>query len=200
MTGSALPSITPTENSLPFMYCSITTSSSYLKASALAAAYSSALNLNAPSVLVLTRQDLEPLNSNFEGAKQGGYIIKEESKKLGTVLIATGSEVKTALEVAKELEESAGVGVRVVSMPCMELFDAQPESYKEKVLNSEVPTFSIELSSDLSFAKYIKTGEVIGTFSFGKSGVPTDVLKELKLDVKSIVNKIKKQIKTKETK
>lgn len=164
------------------------------------AAYSSALNLNAPSVLVLTRQDLEPLNSNFEGAKQGGYIIKEESKKLGTVLIATGSEVKTALEVAKELEESAGVGVRVVSMPCMELFDAQPESYKEKVLNSEVPTFSIELSSDLSFAKYIKTGEVIGTFSFGKSGVPTDVLKELKLDVKSIVNKIKKQIKTKETK
>lgn len=164
------------------------------------ASYSVALNLNAPSVMVLSRQDLEPLQSNYESAKQGAYVIKEESKKLDIILIATGSEVKVALDVAKELEETSGLGVRVVSMPCMELFDKQPDAYKEKIVNKNIPTFSIELSSDCSFYKYINNGEAISAFDFGKSGVPTDILKELKLDVKSIVNRIKKQVKVKETK
>ena len=158
------------------------------------ASYAVALNKFAPSVLVLTRQDLEPMTSNYEKAKQGAYILKEESKKLDAVLIATGSEVKTAIDVQQELE-SAGFGVRVVSMPCMELFDEQTNDYKEKVLGKDVPTFAIELSSDLSFYKYIKAGEVIGTTTFGLSGSPDDVLKEFKLDTKSIVARIKKQLK-----
>ncbi|MBR2467996.1 MAG: transketolase [Clostridia bacterium] len=158
------------------------------------ASYAVALNKFAPSVLVLTRQDLEPMTSNYEKAKQGAYILKEESKKLDAVLIATGSEVKTAIDVQQELE-AAGFGVRVVSMPCMELFDEQTNDYKEKVLGKDVPTFAIELSSDLSFYKYIKAGEVIGTTTFGLSGSPDDVLKEFKLDTKSIVARIKKQLK-----
>ncbi len=161
-----------------------------------AAAYSVALNLNAPSCLALTRQDLEPLNSSFEKAKQGAYVVKDEGKKLDAILIATGSEVQTALEVATELEAS-GLGVRVVSMPCMEVFDEQPEAYKKEVLNREVPTFAIELSSDLSFYKYIATGDVIGVSAFAKSGDPADVLKDAKMDVKSIVTRIKKQLKVK---
>lgn len=158
------------------------------------ASYAVALNKFAPSVLVLTRQDLEPMTSNYEKAKQGAYILKEEGKKLDAVLIATGSEVKTAIDVQQELE-TAGFGVRVVSMPCMELFDEQTNDYKEKVLGKDVPTFAIELSSDLSFYKYIKAGEVIGTTTFGLSGSPDDVLKEFKLDTKSIVARIKKQLK-----
>ena len=164
-----------------------------------AACYSVALNTNRPSVFALTRQDLDPVESSFEKAKLGAYIIKDTENTPNAILIATGSEVNTALEVAKELEE-LGQSIRVVSMPCMELFDAQPDSYKEKVLDRIIPTFAIELSSDLSFYKYISTGTVIGTTTFGMSGTPTDVIKELKLDTKSIVNQLKKQLKIKEKK
>ena len=158
------------------------------------AAYSCALGLNAPSVMVLTRQDLEPLNVKFEDAKKGAYVVKPENKKADIILIATGSEVKTALEVASELE-TEGKDVRVVSMPCMEIFDEQPNEYKQKVIDKNILTFAIELSSDNSFYKYISNGEVIGVNTFGKSGLPTDVLKELKVDTKNIANKIKKFIK-----
>ena len=158
------------------------------------AAYSVALNLKAPSCFVLSRQDLEPVGSNFEKAKLGGYVLKEEGSKLDVVLIATGSEVNLALDVANELQES-GLGVRVVSMPCQEVFDEQPDSYKQKVLSAETPTFSLELSSDLSFLKYIKNGEVIGVNTFGKSGSPKDILKEFNLDSGSVANRIKKFLK-----
>ncbi len=164
-----------------------------------AACYSVALNVNKPSVFALTRQDLEPLESSYEKAKMGAYIIKDVEKKPDVILIGTGSEVYTALEVAKQLEES-GLGVRVVSMPCMELFDAQADSYKEKIVDRTIPTYSLELSSDMSFYKYIGVGEVIGTTTFGKSGTPTDVINELKLDVKSIATRIKKQLKIKDKK
>lgn len=164
-----------------------------------AACYSVALNVNKPSVFALTRQDLEPLESSYEKAKMGAYIIKDVEKKPDVILIGTGSEVYTALEVAKQLEES-GLGVRVVSMPCMELFDAQADSYKEKIVDRTIPTYSLELSSDMSFYKYIGIGEVIGTTTFGKSGTPTDVINELKLDVKSIATSIKKQLKIKDKK
>ena len=164
-----------------------------------AACYSVALNVNKPSVFALTRQDLEPLESSYEKAKMGAYIIKDVEKKPDVILIGTGSEVYTALEVAKQLEES-GLGVRVVSMPCMELFDAQADNYKEKIVDRTIPTYSLELSSDMSFYKYIGVGEVIGTTTFGKSGTPTDVINELKLDVKSIATRIKKQLKIKDKK
>lgn len=164
-----------------------------------AACYSVALNVNKPSVFALTRQDLEPLESSYEKAKMGAYIIKDVEKKPDVILIGTGSEVYTALEVAKQLEES-GLVVRVVSMPCMELFDAQADSYKEKIVDRTIPTYSLELSSDMSFYKYIGIGEVIGTTTFGKSGTPTDVINELKLDVKSIATRIKKQLKIKDKK
>lgn len=160
------------------------------------AAYSCSLNKNAPSCLVLSRQDLEPVGSNFEKAKQGGYVLKEEGKKLDVILIATGSEVNTALDVSNELEE-AGLGVRVVSMPCQEIFDAQTDNYKNSVINKEIPTFSLELSSDLSFYKYIGVGEIIGVTTFGKSGKPSEILKEFKLDSKGIAARIKKFLKIK---
>ena len=160
-----------------------------------AAAYAVALNKNAPSCLILTRQDLEPLNAGYEKAKQGAYVVKE-AKKLDAILIATGSEVQTALQVATELEAS-GLGVRVVSMPCMELFEEQPESYKKEVLNKDVPTFAIELSSDLSLYRYIAKGDVINLNNFAKSGDPADVLKDAGMDAETITTRIKKYFKVK---
>ena len=94
-----------------------------------AAAYLSALRLAAPSVITLSRQNLPQLDGSGKSAMKGGYVIGHEyaEKNLDAILIASGSEVDTALE-AKKLLEAEGKNVRVVSMPCMELFFEQDEA------------------------------------------------------------------------
>lgn len=89
-----------------------------------------------PSVMALTRQNLPTLRTEHKLKNltaQGGYVLAEAEGKRQAILIATGSEVSTAME-AKKLLEAEGIGTRVVSMPCMELFAAQDEDYRRKVL------------------------------------------------------------------
>ncbi|KPA22320.1 Transketolase 1 [Shimia sp. SK013] len=89
-----------------------------------------------PSVMALTRQNLPTLRTEHKLKNltaQGGYVLAEAEGKRQAILIATGSEVATAME-AKKLLEAEGIGTRVVSMPCMELFAAQDEAYRRKVL------------------------------------------------------------------
>ncbi len=89
-----------------------------------------------PSVLALTRQNLPTLRTEHKLAnltEKGAYVLAEAEGKRQAILIATGSEVATAME-AKKLLEAEGIGTRVVSMPCMELFAAQDEAYRRKVL------------------------------------------------------------------
>lgn len=89
-----------------------------------------------PSVLALTRQNLPTLRTEHKLAnltEKGAYVLAEAEGKRQAILIATGSEVSTAME-AKKLLEAEGIGTRVVSMPCMELFAAQDEAYRRKVL------------------------------------------------------------------
>ncbi|MCP4821630.1 MAG: transketolase, partial [Shimia sp.] len=89
-----------------------------------------------PSVLALTRQNLPTLRTEHKLAnltEKGAYVLAEAEGKRQAILIATGSEVATAME-AKKLLEAEGIGTRVVSMPCMELFAAQDEVYRRKVL------------------------------------------------------------------
>ena len=98
-----------------------------------------------PSALILTRQGLpvtkKPAGWDFT---KGGYIIREETKPLAVVLAASGSEVSLALEAA-ELVEKEGLGVRVVSVPCREVFLEQDETYRMNVIPTGVPTLAIEL-------------------------------------------------------
>jgi transketolase len=89
-----------------------------------------------PSVMALTRQNLPTLRTEHKLKNltaQGGYVLADSEGKRQVILIATGSEVATAME-AKKLLEAEGIGTRVVSMPCMELFAAQDETYRRKVL------------------------------------------------------------------
>ena len=91
---------------------------------------------NRPSVLALSRQNLPTLRTEFTAKNltaQGGYVLAEATGKRQAILMATGSEVEIAMK-ARALLEAEGIGTRVVSMPCMELFAAQPESYRRKVL------------------------------------------------------------------
>lgn len=99
-----------------------------------------------PSVLSLSRQNLAPVRTSHSAknlSAQGAYVLAEATGKRRVVLIATGSEVEIALK-ARDLLEADGIGTRVVSMPCMELFAAQPEAYRRKVLAPGAVRIGIE--------------------------------------------------------
>lgn len=137
-----------------------------------AAAYLSALRLAAPSVIALSRQNLPQLDGSGKSAMKGGYVIAPEcaEKNLDAILIASGSEVETALE-AKKMLDAEGKNVRVVSMPCMELFFEQDEAYREKVLPKAVRSrVAVEALGGMSMYKLVGLdGEIVSMEGFGAS-------------------------------
>ena len=145
-----------------------------------AAAWISALTGNAPTALVLTRQNLPQYENSGLDALKGGYILADSDKAVPDVLlIATGSEVEPCMK-AKELLKNKGVDARVVSMPCIEEFEKQPQSYKDAVLPPEVKArVCVEAGSPYSWYRYAgEAGEIIGMTTFGASG-PANKLFEM---------------------
>ena len=136
------------------------------------AAWYSALNsIETPTCLVLSRQSLPALENSSKEALRGGYVLKRESGNTADILIAaTGSEVQVALEAAEILEKE-GASVRVVSMPCLDVFEEQEEGYKESVLPREIKNRAvIEAGSSMSWGRYIgMDGCYITMDTFGAS-------------------------------
>ncbi|NLD17039.1 MAG: transketolase, partial [Tissierellia bacterium] len=114
--------------------------------------------------------------------EKGGYILSKENDELDIILMASGSEVQYCIE-AKEKLESEGYGVRVISMPCMEKFDAQNDSYKEEVLPKDIKArVSIEAAATMPWYKYVGLdGKVIGLDRFGESGPGEKVYDHLEI-------------------
>lgn len=154
------------------------------------------LNNDKPSSIILSRSKCKNLDVTDQlSVKKGAYIIRKEKKKLFGIIIATGSEVSLALDIAEKLSNK-GMEIRVVSMPCMELFEEQPNSYKEEILPIGYKTFVIERSSKFGWHKYVYSDKyIMGLDSFGYSGKSEDVLKKLKLDDESIYKRIEKLLK-----
>ena len=129
-----------------------------------------------PAALVLTRQALPTLDRSqlapASGVAQGGYILAEAGGdgRPDAILIATGSEVHLALEARDELEAD-GIRTRVVSLPCWELFDRQPQEYRDRVLPRAVKArIAIEQASTLGWDRYVGDGgAVVGMHTFGAS-------------------------------
>jgi transketolase len=140
-------------------------------------------NKNGPVALALTRQGLPVLDrSSFapaEGLSRGAYILRDPQKeKPDIILISSGSEVHIALEACRKLEDK-GVGVRVVSMPSWELFERQPEDYRDQVLPPEINVrVAIEAGVSQGWHRYVgNRAEVIAIDHFGASA-PYKVLYE----------------------
>ncbi|WFA09134.1 transketolase [Tissierella sp. Yu-01] len=144
---------------------------------------------DAPIGLVLTRQGLPRLDGSGKSALKGGYIIKKEKGNLDLILIATGSEVQLAMEATKVLEEK-NIGVRVVSMPSMELFEEQSEEYKEDVLPRNVrKRVAIEAASSFGWHKYIGfDGKIISIDSFGASAPANKLFEKFNITVENLIN------------
>jgi len=128
-----------------------------------------------PAVLILSRQALPTLDrSTMAPASEvtkGAYVLVDaEGGEPDVILIATGSEVSLALSARDELTR-AGIGARVVSMPCSELFDRQPQAYRDEVLPPSVkPRVAIEQASTLGWHRYVGDGgAIVGMHTFGAS-------------------------------
>lgn len=128
-----------------------------------------------PVNLILSRQALPNYENTGENLFNGGYILKDFGEKPEVVLIATGSEVQLAYEVANSLHEK-GISARAVSMPSMELFDEQSEEYKAEVLPKNTIRVAIEASSEQAWYKYTGLdGLIVQMETFGLSGPAEEV-------------------------
>ena len=130
-----------------------------------------------PTALVLTRQNLPQLAGSGKGALKGAYVISDAKKQeMDGILIATGSEVSLAIEAQEELAKE-GIDVRVVSMPCMDLFAQQPEEYRESVLPRNIRArVAVEAGGGFGWSRYTgMDGAVIDMRGFGASA-PAAVL------------------------
>ena len=161
-----------------------------------AAWYLSQKTNDRPTSIVLTRQNLPILeNSSFEKVAKGAYVVYETSADFDTILIATGSEVALAIDVARELEKD-GSKVRVVSMPSVELFEEQSKEYKEELLPLNIRRrVSLEMRISALWYKYVGLdGLAIGIDKFGASAPANKVIEEYGFTVEAVVEKIKNEL------
>lgn len=154
------------------------------------AAYKLALETDeTPSVLALSRQNLPQLDgSSIEKAARGGYVL-QEVQDADLTLVSSGSEVYICVDAAKELT-AKGLKVRVVSLPCFEVFDAQPQDYRLSVLPSGHPIVSVEVYTTMPWYKYAHYA--IGLDRFGMSAPAPAIYKELGFDGPQIAEKASK--------
>jgi transketolase len=151
-----------------------------------------------PSVLSLTRQNLDPIRkkySNINKCSLGAYEVLRTNKKIHLTILASGSEVNLAIETSHKLAKEK-VYSKVISMPCQDLFDLQSSSYKKKILNETKMKISIEAASTDSWKKYVgNEGLTFGIDAFGKSAPYKEIYKHFGLTATNIANKSKKLIK-----
>ncbi|HEY3602921.1 MAG TPA: transketolase C-terminal domain-containing protein, partial [Chthoniobacterales bacterium] len=149
-----------------------------------------AQRIDGPTLLALTRQTGPMLNEidvtlRREGVLRGGYVAKKETGPLHLILLSCGSELQHALAAAKEL----GEGTRVVSMPCFERFERQPQSYREEVLPNECRRrVAIEAGVPEIWSQYVGLdGKIIGLNRFGLSAPGAEVMKEFGIDAQHVI-------------
>jgi len=150
-----------------------------------------------PAALVFSRQGLAPMPRDAEqvaAIARGGYILKDCDAPQA-ILIATGSEVELAVNAADELA-SKGIGVRVVSMPCAEIFSAQDAAYKDSVLTPAIRArVAVEaLHADYWYKFVGLDGRVVGMRSFGESAPGGELMKEFGFTVDNVVSNVMEAI------
>jgi transketolase len=153
--------------------------------------------MDGPVAIVLTRQKVPTIDQGkyapAHNLSRGGYVLSEAPNGAPeAILIGTGSEVQLALK-AQELLGKSGIQARVVSMPCTELFDMQPDEYKESVLPSSITArVAVEAGVKFGWERYIGAlGEFVGMSGYGASGPGADVMKHFGFTAEHVVERTK---------
>ena len=154
-------------------------------------------SINTPSAIALSRQKvpyINPKNSKENKSEKGAYVVNLTSHESAVTLIASGTEVELALKVQEILKEN-NIHSKVVSMPCMELFDQQSEDYKKDILEENSLIVTLEAGSIMSWQKYIKNrGINLGIDKFGESAPYKEVYNHLDLSEEKITSFIQKKL------
>ncbi len=154
-------------------------------------------SLNKPSILSLTRQNLNPVRKKYSKTNKcsfGAYEIFRANNKIKLTMLATGSEVDLAIDISHKLAKYK-IYSKVISVPSLELFKLQSKSYKSKILNETKYKVSIEAASTKPWKQLVgSNGLCFGIDEFGKSAPYRDIFKYFGLTSQNIVNKIKKMI------
>jgi len=148
------------------------------------------INNRKPSCLILSRNEVK-LNENTNDVSKGGYIVRKEIDKLHAIVIATGSEVTTSIEIANYLYDKYKVDIRVVSMPCRELFINQNNEYKESVIPKGYRTIVIEAASKYGWENFVYDSKYLITMdNFGLSGTTDEILDEFGFSYTKLLEKV----------
>ena len=154
------------------------------------------INSKKPSALILSRSEsklIDTTDSMMVG--KGAYIVRKEQRRLNGIIIATGTEVKTAIDIANILSDK-GIDIRVISMPSIELFNQQDQDYKGMLLPVGYKTIVIEYSSSLSWYSFVYNKRYLITLDeFGESGSTDEILKHFNFDIESLVKKVEDLLK-----
>lgn len=159
----------------------------------IAAWYSAVTSKETPTALVLTRQNLPQLAGSSKEALKGAYVLEDSSKEVpDAILIASGSEVSLAME-AKAALAKEGVDVRVVSMPCMDIFEEQSEEYKESILPKNIRArVAVEALGDFGWGKYVGLdGKTVTMKGFGASAPANTLFEKFGFTVENVVSAVK---------
>lgn len=145
-----------------------------------------------PSALCLSRQNLPRITTTQQvsGIRQGGYVLADTPDPKA-VIVATGSETSLAL-AAQQLLAAEGISVRVVSMPCTDVFDRQPMAYQLNVLPMNLPSVAVEAAHVDFWRKYVgRTGAVVGMTTYGESAPAKDLYEYFGITAHAVANKVK---------
>ena len=150
-----------------------------------------------PSAITLSRQKvpyINPKNLKENKCEKGAYVVNTTSHENNLTIVASGTEVELALKVQDKLKAN-NIHSKVVSMPCMELFDKQPEEYKSDILEEDSLIVTIEAGNVMSWQKYINNkGLNLGIDKFGESAPYKEVYKYFKLTEEEITSLIQKKL------
>ena len=152
---------------------------------------------NTPSVIALSRQKvsyINPKNTKENRCQKGAYVVNITSHESNVTIVASGTEVELALKVQDKLKES-NIHSKVVSMPCMELFDKQTEDFRKDIIEQNSLVVTLEAGSVMSWQKYVKNkGMNIGIDQFGESAPYKEVYGHFDLSEEKIVDYIQKKL------
>ncbi len=156
-----------------------------------------ALSINSPSVIALTRQNINPVRQEYNAQNKcikGAYEILRTEKEIELTIIATGSEVSLAIEVSHKLA-TQNIYSKVISVPSVEYFNNQTDDYKKQIMNETNYKISIEAAITEPWKKFIgENGICFGVDDFGKSAPGKDVFKSFRLDAENVIKQTRRML------
>ena len=153
-------------------------------------AYKTILNKDSgPSVIALSKNKtkIEP-QTNIDKVKNGAYIVKKEKRKIDAVILTSGEELDLCIQAADVLIDK-NIDLRVVSMPCIDIFKTMPKKYQEEIIPKNSKIISVERSSKYSWGEF--TNDMIGVDSFGLSGSTSELNEHFGFTLEQLCEKIK---------